>query len=280
MLFIVDSSGVPSVAKMVQVVADIPAPTDNLIFANGFESGTFEGWSRRSPDGRDLRVARKAALEGNYGLLAEIDDNNNLSVLDNRPNAEPRYYARFRFDLNGITMAEGDVHDLFRGVAGGLAGSWPVVKVNLRFYSGSYQLRVGLLNDGTTWRYTKWFSVTDAPYLLELDWRAATAPGANNGSLTFWIDGVARPQLTGIDNDTRRIDSIRLGPTFGLDSGTRGTYFFDAFESRRPAAILANAAVGIAAAEETEWTEEEMMPEDVEEERNATPRLFLPLLNR
>jgi hypothetical protein len=49
----------------------------------------------------------------------------------------------------------------------------------------------------------------------------------------FWIDGVQQADLTGVDNDTRRIDQSRLGAVSGVDNGTRGTYFFDAFESRR-----------------------------------------------
>jgi len=36
-----------------------------------------------------------------------------------------------------------------------------------------------------------------------------------------------------VDNDTRRIDRARLGALTGIDTGTRGTYFFDAFESRQ-----------------------------------------------
>jgi hypothetical protein len=75
--------------------------------------------------------------------------------------------------------------------------------------------------------------LSDIPHSIELDWRAATAPGANDGGLTLWIDGVERQALTGIDNDTRRIDRVLLGALAGIDTGTRGTYFFDAFESRR-----------------------------------------------
>jgi hypothetical protein len=69
--------------------------------------------------------------------------------------------------------------------------------------------------------------------VIEVDWQAATAPGANNGRLDLWINEVEVANLTGIDNDTRRIDRARLGPLAGLDTGTRGNYFFDAFESRR-----------------------------------------------
>jgi hypothetical protein len=72
-----------------------------------------------------------------------------------------------------------------------------------------------------------------APHSIELDWRAATGAGANNGGLTLWIDGSQKADITGIDNDTRRIDRVQWGATTGLDTGTRGAYYFDVFESRR-----------------------------------------------
>ena len=65
-----------------------------------------------------------------------------------------------------------------------------------------------------------------------MDWRAKTA-SANNGGLTLWIDGTQQFDLTGVDNDTRRIDRVRLGAVSGIDSRTSGTFFLDAFESRR-----------------------------------------------
>ena len=48
-------------------------------------------------------------------------------------------------------------------------------------------------------------------HFIELDWRAATGVGANNGGLTLWIDGVQQADLTGVDNDTWRVDRARLG---------------------------------------------------------------------
>jgi hypothetical protein len=84
---------------------------------------------------------------------------------------------------------------------------------------------------------TGWFMISDAPHFIEFDWRASTGPGLNNGSLSLWIDGVQLANLTGVDNDTRRMDRVRLGAVAGMDSGTSGTYFFDAFESRRESYI-------------------------------------------
>ncbi|HXQ32466.1 MAG TPA: hypothetical protein VN843_00455, partial [Anaerolineales bacterium] len=138
--------------------------------------------------------------------------------------------VRFYFDPNSIPMASNDAHFIFKGFVG---TSTEVLRMEFRNSSGTYQIRASLLDDGTTWISTNWFTLSDAPHSIELDWRAATAAGANNGGLTLWIDGVQQQDLTGVDNDTRRMDRARLGALTGLDAGTSGTYYFDAFVSRR-----------------------------------------------
>ena len=148
----------------------------------------------------------------------------------------------------------------------------------------------------------------DMPHLIELDWHAAMGDGADNGSLALWIDGHMSSLITGVDNDTRRIDTTRLGAIAGIDNGTRGFYHFDAFESRRltyigedPTASIAMAepAVVTDLAEIAAWTEvDESEPEEaallqevldyaeqVEQEASGNDELqqeeqhFLPWLN-
>ena len=182
-------------------------------------------------DGGDLSVSPSAALAGSQGLQAVIDDNNTLVVIDDSPTAEMRYRARFYFDPNSIPMANDNAHLIFQGFTG--SGTVQVLQLELRFQSGGYEVRALLVNDAKGWTSTSWIPLSDAPHALELDWRASTAAGANNGGLTCWIDGTHQADLTGVDNDTRRIDQVRLGAANGVDNGTRGTYFFDAFESRR-----------------------------------------------
>lgn len=63
-----------------------------------------------------------------------------------------------------------------------------------------------------------------------LGWWVAAAPGANNGGMTWWIDGAQNADFTTVDNDTRRIDYVQWGAVAGIGSGTRGTYSSDAFE--------------------------------------------------
>jgi len=204
-------------------------PLPDLIFADSFESGNLSAWSSSANAG-SLSVTAAAALKGTRGLQVSIISNTSTYINDTTPNAEPRYRARFYFDPNTIAMTTSNAHYIFYGFdpAGKVA-----VRVEFRTSSGQYQIRVGLLNDSTTFTSTAWFTINDAPHPIELDWRASTAVGANNGGVTLWIDGIEKANLTGVDNDTRRIDRIRLGGASGIDSGTRGTEYFDAFESRR-----------------------------------------------
>ncbi len=210
-------------------------PSD-LIFANGFESGTLSAWSASAANGGNLSVSTTAAWVGTYGLRANIIANTAMYVTDDTPNVETRYRARFYFDPNSITMAGGNAHYLLYGYAG---TSTVVVRVEFRCSTGAcpgsnaYQIRTSLVTDSGNFTNTNWYGISDAPHFIEIDWQAATAAGANNGSLTLWIDGAVKQTRSAIDNDTRRVDRVRLGPVAGVDTGTRGTEYFDAFESRR-----------------------------------------------
>ena len=209
-----------------------PGPTQppDLIFRDGFESGNLSIWTTSFTDGGDLSVSSSAALVGSYSLRAVIDDNNAIYVTDDSPNAETRYRARFYFDPNTITMSSSNDYHIFYGYSG---TSTPVLRITIHHSGTSYQLQAALRNDSSNWTNSAWVNISDAPHYIELDWRASTASGANNGSLTFWIDGGnPRANLTGVDNDTRRIDRIRLGAVSGINTSTRGTTYFDAFESR------------------------------------------------
>jgi subtilisin family serine protease len=202
----------------------------DVIFADSFESGNLSAWTSCSVDGGDLSATSAAKLAGNYGMQAWIDDNVSIFCTSDHPNAETRYRARFYFDPNSIGMASGDAHMILRGYSG---TSTVVMRVEFSRSASGYQIRAALMNDGSTWTQTSWFPLSDAPHSIELDWRAATGAGANNGGLTLWIDGSQKADITGIDNDTRRIDRVQWGATTGLDTGTRGAYYFDVFESRR-----------------------------------------------
>ncbi len=202
--------------------------TTGPIFADGFEGCSLSSWTAIRNVG-SMSATAGAALVGNCGLQMAIDNNTATYLTDDSPYAEVRYRMRFYLDPNSLVMAQKNMFLLFYGHQG---TSPAVLRVDLRRYNDNYQLRSGLLLDSTTWKLTPYYTISDAPHSIEIEWQAATAVGANNGSLGFWIDGVLKRTLTGIDNDTRRIDRGRLG-AFSVDTGTRGTFYIDEFVSVR-----------------------------------------------
>ena len=270
--------------------------TNDLIFEDGFESGGFGRWSSTSTrDGGDLSVSATAALVGTQGMSIFFDDTVALYVTDETPSAEARYRARFHFAPNALVMPNGAAHYIFYGYQG---TSTVMMRLEFRFYNGAYQLRSALRNDSSTWKTSSWYTISDTFHAVELDWRAATAPGANNGSLTLWIDGVEKGTLAGVDNDTLRVDRIRLGAIAGLDAGMAGSYAFDAFKSTRssyigPTVAGASASEGENAADTgmvANIVEEDVSLDDVgvitedtsvdEAEEAPKQQLFLPLVTR
>jgi hypothetical protein len=204
-----------------------PTPTSalaDLIFRDGFESGNFSAWAASSTNGGNLSVRVNASLAGNYGLQATFTNTTGMLVRDDTPNAEPRYRARFYFNPNSITMASGDNITLFQGLN---PSGKIVLSIQFNRSSTSYQLRVRAYDSETAnFVSTPYFNLTNAVHSVELDW-------GNDGHLAFWIDGAQQGSLTGVNNSIYTVDRIRLGaPTMSI-TGTSGTFYIDAFESRR-----------------------------------------------
>jgi len=263
------------------------ATSSDTIFADSFESGNLSKWSIGWIDAGDLSANSASALVGSKGMQALLDDNRAISVVDETPLAEEHYRARFYFHPHSLAMVNGNSHVIFFGYSGADYKT-PVILLELRFSSGNYQVRAGLINDGTLWRYGNWFNIGNSVHYLEFEWKAATAAGANNGTLNFWVDGTLRTGITGVDNDTRRVERARLGAVAGVDTGTRGTEFFDAFESRRTSYIGAASGSAVIAsgpesypAEIYTWREEDqsqnpnLLPEPALDQH-----LFLPFSAR
>lgn len=154
-----------------------------------------------------------------------------MYVQDDSPNAEAHYHARFYFDPNSLVTANGDYQYILQGYAN--SANTNVLRLEFKNTSGVYQMRARILNDSGVWQSTPYITISDAAHAFEVEWAAASVAGANDGYLTFWIDGVQQGSLVGIDDDTYRMERVRLGLTFISATGTSGTYFFDAFESRR-----------------------------------------------
>ena len=116
---------------------------------------------------------------------------------------------------------------------GFMGTSTTVMRLEFRSFQGDYQIRSASVNDANSWTSTAWVTLGDQMRFVGFDRPAVSAAGADNGGLTLWVDGQRTANLSVVDNDTCRVDRIRLDAVSGIDVGTRGTYYFDAFESGR-----------------------------------------------
>jgi hypothetical protein len=156
-------------------------------------------------------------------MQAGIAGNTPGYVVDNHPNNEASYHARFYFNPNGTTTNSSQ-QDIF---VGRNAASTPIFRVQYRRTSlGQYQVRAAaLVSVGQS--FTNWFTVTNAAHAVEVAWQSATG-----GSLSLYLDGTLRQTLGG-NTSGYQLKSVLLGPSGGLAAGMSGAEYFDAFVSTR-----------------------------------------------
>ena len=207
-----------------------PRSTDaEFIFADGFETNGLMPWSARVLDGSDLSAADAARIQGPAGMSATINDAKLINVIDHKPTNEPRLRTRFYFDPNSIAMASGDFLVIYAAYS---SGDRMLARIEFGF-AGGYHLRAGILNDSNRWINSSPFALSDGPHLIEIDWIKSATNTSINGALGLWIDESAVATLKNVNNDQLSVERSRLGVISAPSAGTRGTLYFDQFETRR-----------------------------------------------
>jgi len=211
------------------------APSD-LIFKNGFESGNTSAWTSAVTASGSLTVRTDSAMRGsNYGLRVVANGVNPMYVVSDHPNNLNRYRGRFYFHPGNFDTGEASGH--FRAVLFLGFNTTPtqrrIMSIELKRQAGLYYVRGSVRPDGGGLISTPFVPIAgNTIHTVEFDFRRSTAPGANNGSLTFWVDDTSSPlTLSGIDNDTAGFDFARLG-LMSPKPGANGAYYLDEFESR------------------------------------------------
>ena len=209
---------------------NVTLPSSDAIFADGFESTDLSGWNSAETDSGDLSVTAGAALFDSYGLAALVDDGNPLFVQDNSPIQEPHYRVRFYFDPNSIYIPDDYGLTLFEG-RDRPAGT--VLRIDLRYSDDEYQVEATIIDDSQSSTDTGWTTVTDEPHALEVEWLAAWDSENADGGLIFWVDEEKSGYIPWIDNDTHRVDTVRLGAPAMTSTSLSGTLFLDDFVSHK-----------------------------------------------
>jgi hypothetical protein len=200
----------------------------NELFDIGHESGGFSEYTSSSVDGGDLSISTAAALnDSQYGLSALIDDTTTINAIKNITKASS-LRLRFYFDPNSVSMATSNRFTINKTYQNG--GSYSTIGA-LSYYnsSGTYKLAVDANDDAGSYPVYAEVSVTDAPHYIEFFATRATTSSSNDGTYTWWVDGVNQGMATGIDNYNLMADydwQTWLGVE-GADVGTSGTIYFD-----------------------------------------------------
>jgi len=208
----------------------VSAALTDMVFKDSFESNDLSLWSSTATGGGDLSISSSAVMTGSYGMQAVINDTTAIYVTDYSPANEQMYRARFQFDPNSLVIPSGNSFSILSASALNGVG----YRLMLSSVSGAYELQAQAFGDAsTTWVEGAVVNTVDAPQLIEVEFKTASAAGANDGYLKLWVNDTLVDTISNLDNDTRLIDTASLGATGSLDAGTGGTIYFDAFESYR-----------------------------------------------
>jgi RHS repeat-associated protein len=205
-------------------------PLPDLIFADGFESGDCTAWSS-VVDPAGCLVDGSAPLvdsfSASFGGACPACSN---YLVDDSPNREPRYRARFYFAPDASMTAFDQSMVIFEAVD--QTGATTPVQLTLQWTTDHFELVASAWDDtAAAYTSTAAISITTGAHNVEFDWQAASGPGANDGSLSWWIDGTAQTGLSGLDSDGQAIDQAHLGLV--SQTGDANAPVFDAFESHR-----------------------------------------------
>jgi hypothetical protein len=190
-----------------------------------------------------VSVTAGAAHNGtNFGLLVTVDSNTAAHVQSDHPNAENVYRARFWVRPQTLPIAMGqagvnhikffvflDPGNLGQHVLGYFTRSagdqgWHLI-LWAKEDSGDFKSVANIFLGGAA-----------APARqVEVQWAAASAPGANDGMLMVSrIDNPAQTSgQTNLDNDTGDVDGFRIGYIPSVNNVIAGNYSMDEFESFR-----------------------------------------------
>ncbi|MBI2330606.1 MAG: hypothetical protein HYU84_00220, partial [Chloroflexi bacterium] len=212
-------------------VVSAPPTKPDALFQDDFEGGNLSKWNPTltAVDGGDLSVSANAAYQSSFGLQALIDDTTVIKAVDLSPAGDSHYRARFFFDPNSITMSSGSTHYILDGYNDYY--TTVIFRLELMYENGSYKLRPRIMND--SWNYVTGskYTISDDWHMLEIEWERASAPGANDGFFSLWVDDTLVGTIDNIDNDAvyNTLDEMRLGATSGVDSTTSGSMTLSAW---------------------------------------------------
>lgn len=198
-------------------------------------------WDAVTDAGGNLNPTVNASLESACGLEVMLDNAYPAYVEDKTPGTltaptVTQYLARFYFAHNDLVLGAGEELVLFGGYS--LADN-SLFQVVLLEDNGASKIKLVAFGNAGVQVSSMDHEVVlpDGWRALEVEWKAATGVGSRDGFMNLKVDGVAAvglQNLTGLNNDTHVLHSVRLGVlNGGVLPASSGNVKFDAFVSYR-----------------------------------------------
>lgn len=134
-------------------------------------------------------------------------------------------YVALHVDVDSLTMAGGDLFNIFEGRT---AGNADIVVVQL-YFDGDVKVRAGILDDAAAWHYTAYFGLLEPNWnLIEIFWLIAPDASENEGELVLWVNAIEEEHIDGLNNHDDTVDRFYVGAVDDIDVGTSGFLYLDA----------------------------------------------------
>jgi len=206
------------------------------IFSDGFESENLAAWSSTTPGPWPNAHAGSALRSSLFGLSGSVEVEDPAVpqfVQDDTPDDEGRYRARFYFRTNGFDPGEAlDRRRIRLFIAFEEDPVRRLAAIVLRRLGGQFSLMGRVRLDDDSQHNSGFFPISDGEHAVELDWKRASGPDANDGSFELWIDGSSVYATAALDNSRSAVDFVRMG-ALAVKPGADGYLDWDEFVSRR-----------------------------------------------
>lgn len=210
------------------------------LFIVTFENGSLVGpaigfgFSTVLVKGGTMEITPAAALFGSIGLAVTPLAGYTMFGICETGTRLSRFRQAFLFDPNSISLDTGTyIH-----IAANCKSAEQVYKIAMRNTSGTWAIGANALSDADANNWTSWYTITNNPHSIEVDWKASSAPGADDGFISLLIDGLLKEEKTGIDNDTKRVGFPGIGCCQVPPTGYAGTYYLDYWRGNSDGSLM------------------------------------------
>jgi hypothetical protein len=198
-------------------------PSNTLVFSDNWESGNLSAWDTVKDGDTDLSANTMSSYSGLYGLKAILDDTTSAYIRDTLPSVQKNSVVNFYFNPNSFSAGSANIFK----VDDSSSPNKIAAQVTVANTNSNYTVYAATQNDAGSWSITPSFAITNTWHNIGVEFKAATASGANNGYVKFWVDGVLKQTISGLDNDTIHVDRQSLGITAVGNGSPLGSIYFD-----------------------------------------------------